>query len=258
MRKRLLVAVTALLLAAALSASALAAPDVQDAVLDKAPRAIEQETPYLTQCELGSTVADAFRDAGGTQIALAETALTRAEVERVFTADEPLACAELTSQQLYALLENAVGQVQVDPQTEHIAQDSPRNEDFCQISGLTFRYDASAPTGERVVSVRLDDGTELERENGTSRISVTGPISLLDEFDPQELGVTCADALWDYVSAHTELPEGEQGRITVLGARENMIVGMFPRWLLVAGIAILAALLAGSGLRLKHHKEEFD
>ena len=37
-----------------------------------------------------------------------------------------------------------------------------------------------------------------------------------------------------------------------------MIVGMFPRWLLVAGIAILAALLAGSGLRLKHHKEEFD
>ena len=157
-----------------------------------------------------------------------------------------------------ALLENAVGQVQVDPKTEHIAQDSPRNEDFCQISGFTFRYDASAPAGERVVSVRLDDGTELEREDGTSRISVTGPISLLGAFDPQELDKTCADALWDYVSAHTELPEGEQGRITVLGARENMIVGMFPRWLLVVGIAVLAALLAGSGLRLKHHKEEFD
>ena len=146
----------------------------------------------------------------------------------------------------------------MDPKTEHIAQDSPRNEDFCQISGFTFRYDASAPAGERVVSVRLDDGTELEREDGTSRISVTGPISLLGAFDPQELDKTCADALWDYVSAHTELPEGEQGRITVLGARENMIVGMFPRWLLVVGIAVLAALLAGSGLRLKHHKEEFD
>lgn len=268
MKKRLLAAVTALLLAAALSGSALAAPEVLTAVLDKAPRAMGQETPYLTQCELGSAVTDAFRIAGDTQIALVETAmlandlsqgeLTRADVERVFTADEPLVRSALAPQQLYALLEHAVGQVRVDPKTEHIAQDSPRNENFCQISGFTFRYDASAPAGERVVSVRLDDGAELERQDGTSSISVTAPASLLDGFEAQELDMTCVDALWDYVGAHTELPEGEQARITVLGARENTIVGMFPRWLLVAGIAVLAALLAVCGLRLKHHKEEFD
>lgn len=268
MKKKLLAAVTAFLLAAALSASALAASEVQTVVLNKAPCAMEQETPYLTQCELGSVVADGFRTAGNTQIALVETAalvndlsqgeLTRAEIARVFTEDELLARAEITPRQLYVLLEDAVGQVQVDPETEKIAKNSPTNAAFCQISGFTFRYDASAPAGERVVSVRLDNGTELDREDGTSSISVTAPASLLNGIDMQELDVTCVDALWDYVSAHAELPEGEQARITVLGARENTIVGRFPRWLLVVGIAALTALLAVSGLRMKRHKEEFD
>ena len=59
MKKKLLATVTAFLVTAALSASALEAEPV--GTLNKAPRSMEQETPYITQCELGSAVADAFR-----------------------------------------------------------------------------------------------------------------------------------------------------------------------------------------------------
>jgi hypothetical protein len=105
------------------------------------------------------------------------------------------------------------------------------------------------------MSIRLDDGTELERTDGESTVTVTAPEHLLDG---ETLGVTCVDALCSYISGHTELPEGESDRISVIGARENTIVGLYPRWLVVVGGGILAALLAVSGLRLKRHKEEFD
>lgn len=264
MKKKLLAAVTAFLVTAALSASALAAEPI--GALNKAPRSMEQETPYITQCELGSTVADAFRAVGGTQIALVETGMlaadlpqgevTRADAERVFPSDEALVTTTLTPQALYALLENAVSAIQVDPATEHIDTDrAMHNRAFCQVSGVTFRYDASASAGERIVSIRLDDGTELERTDSESAVTVTAPEHLLDG---ETLGVTCVDALCSYISGRTELPEGESDRISVIGARENTIVGLFPRWLVVAGVGILAALLAVSGMRLKRHKEEFN
>lgn len=265
MKKRLLAAVTAVLLTAALSASALAA-EQPVGTLNKAPRPMEQETPFITQCELGSVVADAFRAAGGTQIALVETAMlsadliqgdiTRSDVERVFADNEPLVTTRLTARQLYGLLENAVAAITVDPATEHIDVDkAEQNRAFCQVSGFTLRYDASAPAGERVVLLRLDDGTELERTDDATAVTVTAPEALLDG---ETLGVTCVDALFSYLADRSELPEGETERISVIGARENTIGGLFPRWLIVVGVGILAALLAMSGLRLKRHKEEFD
>lgn len=264
MKKKFLAAVIAVLLAVALSAPALAAESVGS--LNKAPRSMEQESPYITQCELGCVVADALRSAGETQIALVETSMiaadlpqgniTRADVEKIFSADEKLVLATISSRQLYALLENSVAAISVDSATERIDMETAKqNQAFFQVSGFTFRYDASAPVGERVVSVRLDDGTELEQMDSDTTITVTAPEHLLDG---ERLDISCVDALCGYLSRHTELPEGETERISVIGARENTIVGMFPRWLLVVGIAVLAALLAVSGLRLKHRKEEFD
>ena len=72
MKKRLMAAVLTLVLTAALSASALAG-ETAVGVLDEAPRSMQQENPWLKQCELGSAAADALRVSGGTQLALLET-----------------------------------------------------------------------------------------------------------------------------------------------------------------------------------------
>lgn len=266
MKKKALATVTTFLLTVALSVSALAATqETWNTNLNKAPRAMAEEKPYLTQCELGSVVADAFYTAGNTQIALVESRLlsndlnqgsvTRSDVRHVFAEDEPLARASIVPEQLYELLENAVSKTEVDPSTEHIAEDSPVNEDFCQISGFTFRYDASAPAGSRVVWIRLNDGTELERDDTETKISVTAEEELLKDFESEGLEMSCVDAVCDYLALHDELPEGEQERITIIGVRENTIIGMFPRWLLITGVGILAILLATSSLRLKLHQE---
>lgn len=266
MKKRILATVTVFWLTVALSVSAsAAAQETWNANLNNAPRAMAEEKPYLTQCELGSVVADAFCDAGNSQIALVESRLLsndlnqgkvkRSDVQHVFAEVESLARASITPKQLYELLEHAVSKTEVDPSTEHIAEDSSLNDDFCQISGFTFRYDASAPAGSRVVWIRLNDGAELERDDVETKISVTAEESLLKDFGSESIGMNCVDAVCDYLALHDDLPEGEQERIAIIGVRENMIIGMFPRWLLIVGVGILAILLATSSMRLKLHQE---
>ena len=59
MKKRLMAAVLALVLTAALSASALAG-ETAVGTLDQAPRPMQQENPWLEQCELGCVAAVSY------------------------------------------------------------------------------------------------------------------------------------------------------------------------------------------------------
>ena len=271
MKKRLKVAVLAFLLTAALSASAAGAePQEIITVLDDAPRSYLDETPYLTQCELGCAAADAVRDATGAQIALVNVGdlqndLNQGEVAwedvlHVFGENRPLAVAQVTGEALYRLLEHAVSQIRVDPATEQIEEGSEVFDGFCQVSGFTFRYDASAPVGERIVKVVLVDGTEVLPTTDTT-FSLTATEQMLSggcgfpAVAYESAGIGLADALAGYLEGRSALPEGETARITVIGARNNTIVGLFPKGVLTAGILLLVVFLAFTGLRFKRREE---
>lgn len=266
-------AVLALVLTAALSASALAG-ETAVGTLDQAPRPMQQENPWLEQCELGCVAADAMRVSGGTQLALLETGalandlnqgqVTREMVDRVFAApDRQLAKAEITPAQLREMLECSVSHIRVDPATEQVEEDSLAFEGFCQVSGLQFRYDASAPAGERVTDLWLEDGTRLDLTDQETRLTLTATVKLLAggygfpavEYVPLELSLS--DALADYVARNTALPQGETDRIQVIGARQNLLVGFIPRAWLGLGIAALVLVLAVFRLRGKRRQEEW-
>jgi len=73
--KRLALLLTALVLLWGLSAPAFALEDGDPVgALSRAPKAPEDETPYITQCELGSMTGDAVRKAAGSDIALVSAA----------------------------------------------------------------------------------------------------------------------------------------------------------------------------------------
>lgn len=273
MRKRLVAAVLALVLTAALSASALAG-ETAVGVLDEAPRPMQQENPWLEQCELGCVTADALRQAGGTQLALLETGglandlnqgqVTREMVDRVFAdPDLQLARAEITPALLGEMLECSVSHIRVDPDTEQVEEDSLAFDGFCQVSGFRFRYDASAPAGERVTDLWLEDGTRLDLTDRQTRLTLTATVELLAggygfpamEYVPLELSLSAA--LADYVAQNTALPQGETDRIQVIGARQNTLVGFIPRVWLGLGIAALVLVLAMFRLRGKRWQQEW-
>lgn len=274
MKKKLSILITIILLCAASSTPVLASgPERVAGVLERAPASYLTESPALRQCELGSTAADAVRAAAGTQVALVNTGdlahdlnrgtVTEEDARRVFREDRPLAVAELTPAQLWELLEHAVHQVTVDLDTERVDAERSTFEGFCQISGFQFRYDASAPPGERIVSVTLDSGERLSSSDEATVLTAAAARFMLEggygypALQCQPLECTLSEALAEYVAVHPHLPEGKTERIDLIGARENVIVGgVISPGMLLGGCLILMVMAAGSGYRLRRYRDE--
>lgn len=272
MKKAVSRIVLALLLAALLSHSAFALETVVG-TLDKAPKPMNAEHPGYAQCQLGSVCADAFRACAGADIALVNIGdldgnlfqgeVTMQEICEVFPFDRELAVASVTPRQLRGLLEQAVSGVVLDLSTERVDETASEYGGFCQISGITLRYDASAPVGERVLEVKLPDGTALSPEDETTRLTLCASCYMLEggygfpAIEAQSLSCTQRDALADYVSAHRDLPEDDAKRITVVGARQGEILSAVPKeMILVCGLLLCAALVS-CRMKLNRYRDEY-
>lgn len=243
------------------------------AILRSSPKAAERETPYIRQSKMGCVAADAVREYVGTQLALVPTAdiegnlpqgiVTGANVKAVFSEDWEIAAAEITPHTLFQMLETAVSQMRLDTTTEMVAEGSEIFGGFCQISGFTFRYDVSAPIGERVLKVTLDDGTELSRSDDAGIITLAAPEYLLEGaygfpvVRYQLAGGMLSEALGDYVSTRSVLPEGKTDRIELIGARNRTFVSGFPKGILVGGIMVLIVILAFYRMRFRRIQDEY-
>lgn len=261
-----------LLLAALLSAPAFAQETVVG-TLDRAPQPMNTEHPQYDQCQLGSICADAFRACAGTDIALVNTGdldgnlfqgdVTAQEICDVFPYDRALAVATVTPRQLYGLLEQSVSGVVLDLSTERVDEAASAYGGFCQISGITLRYDASAPVGERVLEVKLPDGTSLSPEDNTTPLTLCASRFMLEggyafpETTAQALPYTQTEALADYVSTRRDLPEDDQKRIVVVGARQSEILGVAPKEMILVCCLLLCVALVSSRMKLNRYRDAY-
>lgn len=255
-------------------APALAQGDEVLGRLETAPKSFLAETPFVSQCELGGAAADALRAWAGADIALVNVGdlqndlnageVTRADVQRVFREDKALAAAEIAPAELFSILEHSVAQVTVDPATEQIMAEDSVFEGFCQIAGFRFQYDASAPAGQRVLSVTLDDGRKLSADDRETRLRLCASAYMLrggygyPAFSCEELEGSLSQVLGAWVSRNSDLSAQGRERIQVLGARQNTIAGLLPRGVWVAGALVFIGLVALQGLKLKNYRREFE
>lgn len=150
---------------------------------------------------LGRVVADAIRWAAGTQIALVGSASLGADlgagpaeaaaVRRVLPEPGSIVRLYMSGIQLRALLEQVLGQ----------------GPPAAALSGAIVHYDAAAPPGSRVLTVRLEDGLELQPD---LVYSVAVPADLVDgaaalpalahAFAREDTGRGPAEALLDYLN----------------------------------------------------------
>ena len=194
----------------------------------RAPGVRTQEMP------LGNLVADAYREAADAEIAVANGGdiradfpsgtVTKGDIISVLPFGNTLMVKAVTPALLREALENGVSGIVLDANGEIDYEQSPQGR-FLQVSGFSFSYDPAAPVGQRVVSITLDDGTQLALGDDQTTLSLAGSNYVMTGGDsytmlgdlPVERELGAADeALAAYVARHAPVAAPGTGRITVV------------------------------------------
>ena len=212
-------------------------------------------------CALGSLTADSVRQAAGGELAIVNNGdiagdllqgeLTRRDVEKVFGQDRAIAAARVTPAELKALLEPLVAQVTADPELGRIDREKSDFEGFPSVSGFAFTYDVSAPAGDRVTEIILEDGTKLDLLDNSTALTLGATERMLSggyggkELEYESLGVTLSESLAGYLEREgSDMEKLSWQRVTVIGAaNENTIAGSINPVLLVAVVLLMIAVL---------------
>jgi 2',3'-cyclic-nucleotide 2'-phosphodiesterase (5'-nucleotidase family) len=192
-----------------------------------------QKTP------LGSLVADAYREAAGADIAvanggdiradLAAGVVTKGDVVSVLPFGNTLMVKTVTPAILRQVLENGVSGIVTDGNGNIDHEQSPQGR-FLQVSGFSFAYDPTAPVGERVISVTLDGGKRLALDDDATALTLAGTNYVMTGGDRysmlaglsvlRELGAA-DEALAAYIQRHSPIDVPPAGRIIAEVLEEN-------------------------------------
>lgn len=221
-----------------------------DTVLAECWQGLSADNVQWQECPLGDYTADAVRAGTQAQIALipaelldstlvGDGAITEADLQASIPRDCGVQVCTLSGPELKALLEDSASRWTLT-ERETLAPEASVYGGYLQISGCSVTLDASAPAGDRVVSVAVDgEPVPLEDEGW----SVTAAI-------PDTLGISgdqASGSLRDMVRNYMvsegaiALPEGE--RVRVIGAHQREIISYFPPGMI--GVLVVIFALAG-------------
>jgi 2',3'-cyclic-nucleotide 2'-phosphodiesterase (5'-nucleotidase family) len=205
------------------------------------------------ECPVGDYIADAVRCETGAQAALIPSGLlknalvgdgtvTQEDVADLFREDQAVSVYTVTAPELKELLEEGVSHWTLSA-SETIDGEASAYDGFLQISGLTVTADASAGTGDRIVSVALD-GVTLDLTDSAVTVEVAMPASAGEGLAGDSAGGTLTELVRDYIEKQGTVETAESGRMTVLGAHARDIISIIPGWF----FWFLLVLLVGANL----------
>lgn len=167
-------------------------------------------TQPLSKAELGPLVADAYREhfdtqlgwqnGGGQRADMKEGTLTRRDAQSVLPFGNSPISIQATGAQIKDALEKGI-------------ESNPEGGNgFPRTAGFTFEYDMSAPFGERVTAIKLDDGTPMEMES-TYSLAISNYVvnggdkvdSFVDAPVTSEGTAIDVDVFAEYIKRHREL-----------------------------------------------------
>ncbi len=139
--------------------------------------------PRIVETTMGDLVADAFRyygqifadnnslpipvigveNGGGISATLPYGTVTRGDILNAFNHGNTVDVIRVYPSQLYTALELGLVMTGQDD-TGRLICEKPSGS-FLQVSGITYTYDPAGEEGNKVVSVVLDDGTQLSRDD---------------------------------------------------------------------------------------------
>ena len=226
-----------------------------DDLLGTASYKLEMLDSRSVETDMGDTAADAVRDEFGADMALVGGGVllaslpigpvTYADVENLFSEDAEVFLVNINAKQIYSILEDGVSHIVIDFETEKIDRERSAYDAFPQISGFIFKYDATAPVGERVIQVKY--GGEIldpADESTMYTLAITGETLEISGISAERQGMgTLQELFADYVVRSETLGRPDGNRIIVIGTSDQTLISMLP----ISAIVLLAiALFAGS------------
>jgi 5'-nucleotidase len=193
----------------------------------RAPGVRTQEMP------IGSLVADAYRAAADAELAIANGGdiradintgvVTRGDIISILPFGNTLMVKNVTPALLREALENSVSGIILDEPGSINHEDSAQGR-FLHVSGFSFTYDPALPAGERVVSITLDNGSELSLDDNQTVLSLASSnyvmtggndyTMLADLPVLRELGAA-DEALAEYIKNNSPVRAPKPGRILI-------------------------------------------
>lgn len=268
-RRPLLIITWMLILSALICAAAATEPPVLT-TSGSLLRATDTEGYTSGETPLGSFAADTVRAASGADFvilcagdlgaSLEAGDVTLAQLEASFPGGSEVRIVTASVPQIVALLEETVADVVLNDkeQIDREASESPR---FPQISGFGFVYDAPALPGTRIKHITEDGDEELALTQDEPRYTLAVSSRALeltgfDGFDdePRSLGLLTEILAGELAKGGgiTEAPA--EGRITVTGAYENLLLSSIPMPLLMIAVIVIA-LFSGVKYRNRYKDE---
>ena len=226
---------------------------------------MDAQTALYAECALGDYTADAMRESLGTDVSvipgsmisgeLGYGSITEEDVLKLFANNDLLVTVTISPSELKEMLERSVSETVLTDE-ETIDAELSASDAFLQVSGFRFVYNPAAEAGERVMSVTLDSGGELDLFDKDPYLTLCAPLSVVqDEYAVQtESAIRLSDAFSSYLHDHGTSP-ATLNRIRAAGSGENTIISMIPKSLLWAALVVF--LLFGI-LSPKIHEKKAD
>ena len=146
--------------------------------------------PRIVETTMGDLVTDAFKyygelfaknsaltlpvigveNGGGISATLPYGIVTRGDILNAFNHGNTVDAIKVTPSQIYTALELGLTMTAQDDDGRLVTEKASGS--FLQVSGMTYTYDPAAEAGSKVVSVVLDDGTELSKDDGSTELLV--------------------------------------------------------------------------------------
>lgn len=218
----------------------------------------------FSESVMGDLVADALREETGSQIAVVFSGdldqylmsgdLTLADVEAAIPNNTDYSVTELTAAELWLLIEDSVSDL-VLTEEETIDTTLSQSDRFPQVSGLKLRIDAAGPVGDRILELTMEDGTELEKSDSQTVLTVALPTAALEKISGAE-GQSCGgiqEIFLSYLEANSPLEKTQLNRIKIAGAHANPLISSAP--VLLIGLIIIVCVVMGIPTILRKKKD---
>ena len=238
----------------------------QGVVVGSTESTISNANAFCAESALGDVTADALRAETGAELAVVFSGdldlylmggdLTQSDIEAAIPENSPYSLVSLTPVELKSLLEAGAGNIILNEQ-ESIDYQRSACKNFPQISGFSFRCDASAPVGERILSITLESGPDLDLTDTASVFSAVIPSSALT---PEQAGTAtdCGgirDLFLRYLAQNSPLKKPALNRIQILGAHANPLISSGPVIMVGLIILVCAVMAIPSILRKRKNPE---
>jgi 5'-nucleotidase/UDP-sugar diphosphatase len=183
------------------------------------------------ECNMGNLIADAilwktaaegtqivFQNGGGIRASIPAGEVSLGDVLEVLPFGNTIATFKLSGADVWAAVENGVSRAE-NPENEGTGR-------FAQVAGLRYSWNPDQPVGSRVVSVEVmnADGTYTPIDpNAIYAVAANNfnrgggddyAMFAENAIDPYDYGPVLADAVAEYISAHSPVAPAVEGRIS--------------------------------------------